>query len=203
MNDTIENPCDFCGREHPDSTRLCHRCLKHLETDLRDTPQLLLEVAVNGITYDHIDKHASGYITFTPADVNQISLLDPRSGITRVLIAWARIVITGLGLQPLPDHKVDTLTRRHLGWLPWIATHPDAADYAHDVTHHTKQLRHAVNGHPRRIPLGGCPTVDEQATACTGLLTADPRTDLIRCPRCRTTWTMDTWELLGRAIGTA
>lgn len=202
MNQPTENPCQLCNRTHPDTTHLCHRCLDHLKHDLKATPDLLLDIATNGICYDYVDKHASGYITFTPADVNQISLLDPRSGITRVLRDWAHTVRTALNLTINPNNLTITeLVNRHIGWLPWLATHSDAAMYAQDVQTHVKQLRHARDGKPRRIPLGACPVINEDTNErCNNQLSADLTNDIIRCNKCRTSWTTTAWQLLGRAI---
>lgn len=190
--------CELCDQPHPHTGRLCTPCQTNLKHHLTTAPTLMLTLAQQGIDYEHIDKHATGYITFTPADVNIISMLDSRSGLTRVLTDWATLIRQELNLTPQTHQlRLQQLTNQHTAWLPWITTTFDmAADYAAEIRGEWRKLDNAVNGKPKTIIVGRCPVND-----CGATLKANPDTDTITCPTCATEWTADkNWKLLGKSV---
>jgi hypothetical protein len=201
MNPT--QPCELCNHDHTHTTRLCATCQHNLHHHLTTAPTLMLTLAQQGIDYEHIDKHATGYITFTPADVNIISMLDSRSGITRVLTDWATLIREELNLtKETKTLKLQQLTNLHTKWLPWTTTSFDmVADYTAEIRGEWRKLDNAVNGKPKNITIGRCPTTLEDTKPCGATLSANPDTDTITCPTCQTQWTADkNWKLLGKTV---
>ena len=199
--------CRYCERDLPDNTShamLCVNCEILLEGDLREATSLLLHVAQHGVAKDALAGYKSGYVTVTPIDVDQVSLLDPRSGITRTLRDWALLIADERDLTTnYATMKFAQMQNAHIGWIPWTVKHFDmAGDYLAEIHGELNKLRRAVHGKTHHVRVGHCPVINpDTGRECGKVLKADPDTDTIRCPKCRTEWKAEkNWRLLGASL---
>lgn len=214
-----ENPvsgsreCVIC--QHRTEDMACARCLSRLDEALEDIVTLyalLPSVMEPGSV--QLDDMPHGKRTDAPAPVrlDVLALTDSRStwaqrrgeipSVLSVLSGWSRIVIEDCNLSIPTEATVTTeagLLRTHLQWIGKQAWVDDMWKEIRMVRSNLKD----VCGEPLPKPIGTCPAevIEEgQVVTCGALLYAPTYGDTVRCRDCNTTWSRDTWLLLGRLI---
>lgn len=183
--------------------RLCEACLTRAERNLAELPVLYEEcvhsmsVPPRTLTMERV----SGSRSFE--SLNDAAV-DVRHDIHDVLSSWVDMVLeerhtTQVSARtPIPRDPVVNFTQFLTGHLEWLAAHPVAAEFAHELDTLVAEAHKVINSDPvaGRIDLGPC-----IETNCPGSLSASFSIEgNTRCPNvtCDTGhgWQPHQWLLL-------
>lgn len=193
--------CDHCGAAPPDGWVLCHGCVRQLDDTLAEI----------GHAHRLLDprparrgggRGAPGYRSTPPADLDVITLTDPRTAITREDGYTGATVNVLAGWGPTGATVADLVTNLR-GGLDQLAARPWAADLLDAAARQLRRLQRAIGDLDPEVVVGGCPVlVDDRA--CQGRIRASAFGHPAVCGRCGSRWTGPVqWMQLAQALGPA
>lgn len=192
-----------------DGAHLCPPCLTHLARTVKALP---VQYAALAGHLPPARRPSAGRPTARPhaplpAQLEALSLRAV-GGIPTALTYWSNAVVRARHMPMPPRDRTTPLLAHHAHvlarHLPWCAVHfPDVVSLWGDLDALRVRAEHVLNP-SEEIRTGlRCPVINEATgRPCTGPLSADVDSHVIRCSSCKTVWTGEQWLLLGRVLAT-
>lgn len=205
----------------------CYRCEQRLDEWLEEILEyvvLLPAIEEPGTIVMDDMPHGSQPFPAAPIRLDVVDILDqrpsPLDGDSRSkalaqIASWARLVREDRRLADETGN--DSLVYPHARdmWffsrdinvlrvhLSWVCEQPWVDEFHAEVKERRREILQAW-GESNPKPIGRCPAElikDGQVQTCGATLWAPIYGDVVRCSRCKASWTEDRWRLLGQVIG--